>query len=97
MDSDLVTSNGVMSVALTPSYRALYFSIKLKTTFTEVATYSQHSLPIMIYPPTMTVATRTAVTRATACLPGTEWPKVLSDKAVDSTYSTLTSLSVDQV
>lgn len=97
VDSDLATVDGVMSVALTPSYRALYFSMRLKTTFTDVSTYSQHSLPIMIYPPSMTAATRTVQSRATPCIPGTEWPKVLSDRATDTSISTFTSLNLDQV
>ena len=97
VDSDIVTSDGVWGKALTPSYRAMYFAIKLKTTNTDIGvpTVSQHSLPIMIYPPTMTIASRSAITRPTPCIPGTEWPKVLSDRATDGTYSTLTGLNID--
>jgi hypothetical protein len=40
VDSDLATQDGVFGVALTPSYRAMYFAIKLKTTNTDVATVS---------------------------------------------------------
>jgi hypothetical protein len=38
--SELVSAEGVISPALTPSYRALYFSIKLTTSKTDVASYS---------------------------------------------------------
>ena len=89
--------DGVISPAITPSYRALYFTVKLKTTLLDENTQSYHSLPIMIYPKTMVAATRTVQTRTVPCLPGTEWPKVLSDKAIDSTYSTLTGMNIDQV
>jgi hypothetical protein len=40
VDSEIATTDGVWSVALTPSYRALYFGIKLKTTYTDVPTVS---------------------------------------------------------
>jgi hypothetical protein len=40
VDSELATTYGVWGVALTPSYRALYFGIKLKTTYTDVPTVS---------------------------------------------------------
>lgn len=36
VDSDIVTSNGVWGEALTPSYRAMYYAIKLKTTNTDI-------------------------------------------------------------
>jgi hypothetical protein len=36
VDSDIVTSDGVWGEALTPSYRAMYFAIKLKTTNTDI-------------------------------------------------------------
>lgn len=97
VDSDLATLDGVMSAALTPSYRAIYYSIQLKTSLTDVSTYSYHSLPIMIYPPSMTAATKTAETRATPCIPGTEWPKVMSDKAADMSTSNFISMHIDQV
>ena len=73
----------------------MFFAIKLKTTYTDVPTVSKHSLPIMIYPTDISIASRSAVTRPTPCIPGTEWPKVLSDKATDGTYSTLTGLNID--
>jgi hypothetical protein len=90
VDSDLATGN-----ALTPSYRAIYYSIKLKTSLTDVSTYSYHSLPIMIYPLSMTAATKTSQTRATPCIPGTEWPKVMSDKAADMSTSNFISMHID--
>ena len=97
MDTEQGIVDGVISPGITPSYRALYFTVKLISTDLDVASQSYHSLPIMIYPKAMTAATKTVKTRTTPCIPGTEWPKVLSDKATDTTMSTFTGMHIDQV
>jgi hypothetical protein len=104
IDADTSTEivDNIPSISITPGYRSLYVKARLKNIPNLPAapivsdSVSNHALPVMIYPKDMVAATKTAQTRNPVCLPGTEWPKVLSDLATDGTVSAFLGMNIDQ-